>query len=96
MIPLVPGSICRFPLLIIHIGPSLFKENIECLRWFNANEFSELHAREESPLEQAFLHMIGAGDLNGLMVEPINKLPEGLVASLDDGLEGCLSLRVST
>ena len=96
MIPLVPGSICRFPLLIIHIGPSLFKENIECLRWFNANEFSELHAREESPLEQVSLHVIDARDLNGLAVELINKLHEGFVASLDDSLKGGLNLRVST
>ena len=40
--------------------------------------------------------MIDAGDLDGLIVEKINKLPEGLVVSLDDGLEGCLSLRMST
>ena len=95
MIPGVPGSVGRFPLLIVHVGPSLLEESIDYLRGFDANNFSELRAREESPLEQVSLHMIGAGDLNGLAVEPINKLPEGLTVSLDDGLEGCLSLWMS-
>ena len=75
MIPWVPSSIGRFPLLIVHIGPNLFEESIECLWWFDANDFSELRAREESPLEQVSLHMIGAGDLDGLSVESINEIP---------------------
>ena len=39
--------------------------------------------------------MVGAQDLNGLAVEPINEFPEGFVASLDNSLEGGLSLRMS-
>ena len=96
MIPWVSGSIGRFPLLIVHVGSNLLEESIECLRWFDANGFTEFRSREESPLEQVSLHMISVEDLDGLAVEPINKFPEGLVVSLDDSLEGCFSLWMST
>ena len=95
MIPGVPGSVGGFPLLIFHVGSSLLEEGIECPQWSDANEFSELSAREEAPLEQVSLYMIGSGDLDGLAVEPINKFPDGLVVSLDDSLEGCFNLWMS-
>ena len=96
MIPGVPGSVGCFPLLRVHIGSGFFEEGIERPRWFDANGFPELRAREESPLKQVSLHIINAGDLDGLAVEPINKFPEGLVVSLDDGLEDCFSFWMST
>ena len=96
MIPGVPGSIGRFPLLVVHVCYGFLEEGIECPGWFDANDLSEFRVREESPLEKVSLHMIGVGDLDGLPVEPINKFHQGLVVCLDDSLEGCFSIWVPT
>ena len=47
-------------------------------------------------MSTAFLNSVPGGDLNGLAVEPINVFSKGLIAPLDDCLEGGLSLRVPT
>ena len=95
-IPWVTAFVGRFPLLVVHIGPSFFEESIESPGWFDTDGFPELCAREESSLEQIYLHVIGTEDLNGLAVEPIYVLHEGFVVSLDDSLVGGLSLLMST
>ena len=95
-VPWVVSFLGCFPLLVVHVGPSLFEESIECPGWFDANGLPELRAQEESPLEQILFHVIGTEDLDGLAVETIYKLLEGLVASLDDNFESNLRIWMST
>ena len=56
----------------------------------------EFGAGEEPPLEQVTLHMVRAGDLDGFPIEAINEFSQGLIVLLDDGLERCFGLRVSS
>ena len=92
----VSGSVGRFSLLVVHVGPGLFEEGIKRPGWFDAHGFSEFGAREEPPLQQVSLHMVRAGDLDGFPVEAVNEFSQGLIVFLDDGLERCFGLRVSS
>ena len=91
----VLGSVVHFSLLVVHIGPGILEEGIKRPGWFDTYGFSEFGAREEPPLEQVSFHVVRAKDLDGLSVEPVNEFPQGLIMSLDDGLEGCFGLWVS-
>ena len=86
--PRILGSVGRFSLLVVHVDSGFLEEGIEYLGWFDAYGLSEFRAREDSPLEQVSLHVIVTGDLDGLPIAPVNKFPQGLMVSWDDGLEG--------
>ena len=91
----VPGSVGRLPFLVIHICAGLLEESIECSGWFDAHCLSEFCAGEEPPLQQVPFHVVRAGDLYGFAIKAINKLSQGFILSLDDGLESRLGLWVS-
>ena len=91
----VSGSVGRFSFLVVHVGSGLLEEGIKHSGRFDAHGFSELGVGEETPLQQVSLHMVPIGDLDGFPVEAVNKLSQGLIVLLDDGLESHLGLWVS-
>ena len=92
LVPGIPSRVGRFFLFMLNVGLGLEEESVQGGRSFDANGFGEITAWAKASFEQILLHVVGRGNLDGFLVEPLDVSSERFFLSLNDGLEGGFSL----
>ena len=90
--PGISGRVGHLLLLVLDVGLGLEEEGVQGGRSLDANSLGEVAAKAEAAFEQIFLHIVGRGDLNSFLIEPLDICSEGFFLPLNDGLEGGFSL----